>query len=319
MMFAFSSDNTKGKTMRTSWRSHFSTSNSSFFTRVKNRFGSASRLGLTTIAALALVVAVSASSSKNTDQSKKLAAIDAASSSLLAKSSKTVAAGPASPVVSFANKSGQYQQSLFPAPDATQTVLYDQTDMPAANATVSQNFETANDAFDNQLADDFVVPAGGWTIGQVNVGGVYFNGPGPATSVNVTFYDDAGGLPGAAHAGGTYSMIAITSGAATGAFNICLPTPLTLAAGHYWVSVQANLNFTPGGEWGWTDRVVTSNSPAAWQNPGGGFGTPCTTWGARGPTCMIDPGNNDQIFRLLTPPAGGCPVSIVCPACPPAL
>src|SRR5437762_3940059 len=120
MMFAFSSDNTKGKTMRTSWRSHFSTSNSSFFTRVKNRFGSASRLGLTTIAALALVVAVSASSSKNTDQSKKSAAIDAASSSLLAKSSKTVAA---SPVVSFANKSGQYQQSLFPAPDATQTVL----------------------------------------------------------------------------------------------------------------------------------------------------------------------------------------------------
>src|SRR2546423_9502314 len=220
MMITFSSDKSKGKTMHTSSRSHFPTSNSSFFTRVKNRFGSASRLGLTTIAALALVVAVSASSSK------KLAAIDAASSSLLAKSSKTVDARPASPVVSFANKSGQYQQSLFHDPDATQAILYDQTDMPAANATVSQNFEPANDAFDNQLADDFIVPTGGWTIGEVDVGGVYFNGPGPATSVNVIFYDDAGGLPGAAHAGGTYNMIAITSGAATGAFNICLPTPL---------------------------------------------------------------------------------------------
>jgi len=303
--------------MRTS--SQFSTSNSSFFTRVKNRFGSASRLGLTTIAALALVVAVSASSSKNTDQSKK-AGIDAASSSLLTSSktsSKTVAA-QSGPVVSFANKLGQYQQSVFHEPDATQAVLYDQTDMPAANATVSQNFEAANDAFDNQLADDFVVPTGGWTIGEVDVGGVYFNGPGPATSVNVTFYDDAAGLPGAVHAGGSYPNATITSGANTGSFNICLPTPLTLGPGHYWVSVQANLNFTPGGEWGWTDRVVTSNSPAAWQNPGGGFGTPCTpSWGARGPTCGIDNGNNDQIFRLLTPPAGGCPVSIVCPTCPP--
>ena len=276
-------------------------STSLFSTFTKNKLRLSARLGVTALAALALAAAVSASSPKKAVEAKTSTSVGAASYA------------PSGPSTSG---SGPAQSHPFPAPDSTQTILYDQTDNPAANSTVSQNFETANDAFDNQLADDFVVPAGGWTIGQVNVLGVYFNGPGPATSVNVIFYADAAGLPGAAVPGGTYLNAAITSGAATGAFQICLPASLTLAPGTYWVSVQANLNFTPGGEWGWTDRVVTSNSPAAWQNPGGGFGTPCTTWGQRGThRCLIDTGNNDQLFQLLTPPAGGCPVSIVCQPC----
>ena len=71
--------------------------------------------------------------------------------------------------------------------------FYDQTDNGSVGTgSVSQNFETANDAFDNQVADDFVVPAGQtWTIQQVNVTGSYFNGNGPATSVNVFFYSDS--------------------------------------------------------------------------------------------------------------------------------
>jgi len=189
-------------------------------------------------------------------------------------------------------------------PNVGQSILYDQTDNPGANATDSQNFETANDAFDDQLADDFVVPAGGWNVGEVDVGGVYFNGPGPATSVNVIFYADAGGLPGAAVPGGTYMNAAITSGGSTGAFHIVLPTPLALSPGHYWVSVQANLNFSPGGEWGWTDRTVTSNSPAAWQNPGGGFGISCTpSWG-RKTVCITGDTDADNLFQLLSPTGG---------------
>ena len=35
------------------------------------------------------------------------------------------------------------------------------------------------------------------------------------------------------------------------------------------------------GQWGWTDRTITSNMGAAWQNPGGGFATACTTWSCR--------------------------------------
>ena len=80
--------------MHTSSRFHFSTSNSSFSARVKNRLCSSARLGLTGLGLLALAVAVSASSSKHAAQSKTSIGIDAASSSLVAQSSKTVAALP---------------------------------------------------------------------------------------------------------------------------------------------------------------------------------------------------------------------------------
>jgi hypothetical protein len=167
------------------------------------------------------------------------------------------------------------------------------------NATVSQDFEAANNAFDNQGADDFVVPAGSvWTVQQVIAGGVYFNGPGPAASFNVTFYSNAAGFPGAVVPGGTYTGQAYTTG--MGTFIICLTSPLVLTPGTYWVSVQARMDFTPGGEWGWTDRSVTSNNAAVWQNPGGGFGTACTAaYGRRGASCGIDAAAPDQIFQIL--------------------
>ena len=57
------------------------------------------------------------------------------------------------------------------------------------------------------------------------------------------------------------------------------------------------MDFTPGGEWGWTDRTVISNSGAAFRNPGGGFGTPCgTTWGRK--TTCIPTSVGDNLFRL---------------------
>ena len=74
--------------------------------------------------------------------------------------------------------------------------LYDQYNNAATTASVSQDFETANDAFDAQLADDFVVPSGQtWTVNEVDVQGLYFNGPGPAASFNVFFYQNSGTLP----------------------------------------------------------------------------------------------------------------------------
>ena len=100
--------------------------------------------------------------------------------------------------------------------------------IPQGLQPVSQNFEPANDAFDDQVADDFVVPAGGWTIGQVNVGGQYFNGPGPAASFNVTFYADAATFPGAPVPGGTYTDTPITFGTRPGSFNIVCRQTLAL-------------------------------------------------------------------------------------------
>ena len=94
-------------------------------------------------------------------------------------------------------------------PLGTPLTLYDQTDNAAGTATSSQNFEPANDAFDDQTADDFVVPSGQiWNVEQVNVVGQYFNGTGPADSVNVFFYPNPSTLPGAS-AVCTFNNVAI--------------------------------------------------------------------------------------------------------------
>jgi hypothetical protein len=174
-------------------------------------------------------------------------------------------------------------------------VLYDQYDNIGSNSTSSQNFEASFDAYDDELADDFVVPSGQtWNINQLDAAGVYYSGAGPAASVNLRFYDNASGLPGANIATRTDLSMTDTGGS----FVIPIPSAVVLGQGTYWVSVQANMDFTTGGQWGYTDRTLQSNSAAAWQNPGGGFGTACTSWGARGSTCGIDPGVPDQVFRL---------------------
>src|SRR5690606_21190410 len=50
--------------------------------------------------------------------------------------------------------------AAFPATPQGVTVLYDQMDNASTAASSSQDFEAANDAFDNQGADDFVIPPG---------------------------------------------------------------------------------------------------------------------------------------------------------------
>ena len=175
-------------------------------------------------------------------------------------------------------------------------VLYDQYDNPGANATVDQDFETANDAYDNQGADDFVVPSGeNRTINEVDVDGVYFNGPGPAESFSVYFYQGSGTLPATPVYSSTGNFYAVVN---TSTFQISLTTPASLSPGTYWVSPQARLDFTPGGEFGWTDRTVTSNSPGAWRNPGNGFATGCTAFTVK-LTCIPTASGNDSVFRLM--------------------
>jgi hypothetical protein len=189
-------------------------------------------------------------------------------------------------------------------------VLYDQTDTAGNGGTVSQNFETVNNSYDAQGADDFVVPVtqNYWMIQQVKVNGIYFNGPGPAASVNVTFYFDSAGFPGAVVPGGTFNNLSMSDTA--GNFSIPLPTNLVITAGAYWVSVQANIDFDPYGEWAWSDRTVASNSPAVWQNPGGGFATSCATYGRRGANCGIDPALPDQVFQILGCTLAATPITI---------
>jgi subtilisin family serine protease len=174
-------------------------------------------------------------------------------------------------------------------------ILYDQYNYAGTSAVSSQNFEPSLDLYDDEAADDFIVPFGQtWTVTRVDVDGAYFNGSGPADSVNVRIYANAGSLPGSL----VFNQLSSGYTGSAGDFVITLNPPAVLPAGTYWLSVQANQNFTPNGQWGWTDRTVTSNNGAAWRNPGGGFGTACTSWGRRGATCGIDPSAPDQVFRL---------------------
>ena len=87
-------------------------------------------------------------------------------------------------------------------------------------------------------------------------------------------------------------------------YTITLAVPAVLTEGTYWVSVQAHEVFTGSGQWGWTDRSVQSNSPAAWQNPGGGFGV-CPTWAQKLAVCIPTAGGPDNVFRLNGTTGGG--------------
>ncbi len=166
--------------------------------------------------------------------------------------------------------------SLIDAPEGS--TLYDQTDNPGSSSSTSQNFEAGFEAYDNAAADDFVVPDGfSWSVTGVYAPGVYFNGAGPLVSVDVTFYADAAGLPGASEC----TAAGVAPADSAGTLTIALPGPCDLGAGKHWVSVVANMDFATGGQWGWTERVPQSFDPAAWQNPGNGFGTGCTSWSGR--------------------------------------
>ena len=181
-------------------------------------------------------------------------------------------------------------------------ILYDQMNNPAptpppppSNGVItSQDYEPKFDNYDSFAADDFVVPLHQvWTITEVDVIGESSEPPVPPDSFHVFFYADSGTLPGTLVASRLANPY---SGFFT--FVITLTSPVSLAEGTYWVSVQAREDFTSSGEWFWGNRLVISNSGAAWQNPGGGFGANCPTWG-RKTTCRPTQNGPDQLFRLV--------------------
>ena len=183
-------------------------------------------------------------------------------------------------------------------------VLYEQMSGAGTNSLTSQNFETSFDTYDNQAADDFAVPAGEtWTIESIDVLGAYFNGTGPSTSYNVFFYNNAAGLPGTLAAEALNATYTDPGG--LGSASITISPAIVLTEGSYWISVQANLDFGVGGQWGWTEHTAIGTE-STWQNPGGGFATPCTTWGYRVTNCAIGAAPYfDMCFRINGTTGGG--------------
>jgi len=189
---------------------------------------------------------------------------------------------------------------VMTSPDALGT-LFDNNNNDNGIGISSQNFEASFDAYDDAAADDFIVPQNTkWHIKQVIVTGVYYNGSGPAVSENVTFYTNKSKLPNTVKK--TYTGLVGTDNG-TGSFVIKLPTATTLNGGanaagkHYWVSVQVNMDFGVGGQWGWETSNNTVGYENAWENPGDGFGTGCTTW-TKMSTCIPSGQGTSQMFAL---------------------
>ena len=199
---------------------------------------------------------------------------------------------------------GAVTQPSFNTPNGS-TILFDQTANQSTNGTTAQNFSSSYDAYDAEAADDFAVPAGGWTLSSVNLitstsGG--FTGP---TTASVNIYPDAAGAPGAT-AACSYAAAPATIGATTTA--ITLPTTCALPAGTYWVAISVALDFGVGGQVFWTNSTVGSLSDGVWRNPGDGFGTGCTNWGtlaACGVGGGVDPGYSFQLLGAVGGGGGG--------------
>jgi hypothetical protein len=204
-----------------------------------------------------------------------------------------------------------------PTPTPTPgTVLYDQYDNFATVEPVnipSQDAEAPLDFFDSQAADDFIVPAGQtWQVTEVDVLGEY-DSTGPAASFHVFFYENgAGDLPGTLVASRLESPYTGSSD-----FVITLTEPVTLPEGHYWVSVQARQDIITSGFWLFHNRTVQSNSGAAWQNPGNGFGTGCVIWVRKIACALLGETAPDQVFRLIGTSGGGTPTPTPTPSTTP--
>ena len=174
-------------------------------------------------------------------------------------------------------------------------VFYDQYDNFGTSSFPSQDFETALDNFDAQGADDFIVPSGEvWSLSEVDVYGDYSSGSAGSESFHVFIYQDAAGLPGPV----VYTALNQNYTTSNNIdFVVTLTTPALLTEGVYWVSVQARMDYNGNDQWFWKDRTVQNNNPAAWQNPGDGFGSGCTTWAQR--TSCLGSAGPDYVYRLV--------------------
>lgn len=191
-------------------------------------------------------------------------------------SKKTLRTAPALLVVAMA-----------PAALATPgtTTLYANTGTDAGLGVLSQ----AAGGFLAAAADDFTVPKGQhWTITEVDVTGVYFNGSGPADSETVTIYQAANGKVGDVVA--SYPQLAGADNG--GSFKITIPKT-RLKPGTYYVSVVVNMSFLRGGEWHWENLLEVHGHRPRWQNPGG---SQCQAWTSE--RKCFGPGLGDHFFAL---------------------
>jgi hypothetical protein len=173
---------------------------------------------------------------------------------------------------------------------------YQQQDDDNGIGIVSQNFESSLDAYDSQGADDFTLTKK-CKVTNIEFNGAYFNGSGPATDFSITIYQDNGSsAPGKVVYGPKAESFTTTG---TDGYSITGLSGIKLAPGTYWLSVQADLNYSSGGEWGWNTNNTVRGDAAMWQNPGDGFATGCTSYTTL-TTCIASGEGGDFSFAITT-------------------
>ena len=176
---------------------------------------------------------------------------------------------------------------------------------PVTSSVITSQVFTDFGNFATQGADDFTVTDNGWEIQSVEARGAYFNGAGPADSVNVYIVGVSGSLPDTTNlsAGSIFALEnASYTDIGSGDFEIPLVpdgTPgIYLPPGTYFLVVQANMAAGAGGQWGWTLSASGPNSgtavgfESAWFQTAPGLippGSCVGTWGARVTTCGMTP------------------------------
>jgi hypothetical protein len=177
---------------------------------------------------------------------------------------------------------------------ATGAVLFDHTDPTPGGSTPSQLFEPAYASTENARAmDDFRVPSGEvWEVDRVIADGV---ASGAATSALVTFdlYEDLDAPPNS-----QFSLHGDNSQTSTVPYPDLaadLSAAPYLPPGDYWISIQADLDFSPGNNrWYWAENDSLFEDYAIWQE-NGAYATGCSFLQPRAPNCF--PGSPpDQSF-----------------------
>jgi hypothetical protein len=147
--------------------------------------------------------------------------------------------------------------SLVTLASAGATVLYNQDFDMLGNAYSSQN-DTAGLGNFATVFDNFTLGSGA-SINNVMWTGEYFNPPaqGPITAWTVTFYADAGGMPGGSlmsyNVAGTAmeTFLGNFNGFPAYTYSLDLSTAFNALGGtQYWLSVVPDLAFPP--QWGWS-------------------------------------------------------------------
>lgn len=161
------------------------------------------------------------------------------------------------------------------------TTLYDQNIGDGPYGWVSQTL-SSYPQYDEYVADDFIVPAGHtWKVREIDTTGAYScDGCGPASSVNILFWNDNGGLPDKNSKVVECDNLTPKSGLDTGSFQIKLPKSCKVRlkgrgtnGKRYWVTVQANMQgLQTSGYWGWQWNQNVANKQDAGYYYGGGAG-----------------------------------------------